>query len=108
MLAPLLQKKKIWQCQTPIENVHQGKQVLARGRQKYRHLFKDDEQCDLFTMLPIPEDKRLTILQNMIEDSQFHNNVRTCTGAEGTSSEHRRFCIDCVLKYKPALAKSYY
>lgn len=108
MLGPLLQKQAIWRHETPPQNISEWKEKLVAGRAKWGQFFADPEQCDLLTMLPVNDEERVMILNNMQRASKLRDSVRACTGASDTDAEHRQQCMECVCLYKPDKAKPFY
>lgn len=108
MLAPIVQKKRLWQVDVPPETLDQWNEKLKFERQKWGKYFSDPYQCDLFSMLPVNDKQRTWILTNMIKASKLRDEVRACHGEKNTSKEHREQCLDCVAKFRPAIAKPFY
>jgi hypothetical protein len=108
MLGPILERKSIWQHQPPASTEKEYQLEIERGRRLWGAYFQDVEQCDLFHMLPVSDNQRKTILQHMIEDSKFQQEIKDCKGAQDSSPKHRRFCIKCCTIKHPENAKPYY
>jgi hypothetical protein len=108
MLAPLLRKKAIWRVDAPPDTISEWKEKLEQGRHKWGKYFEAQDQCDLFNMLPVSEEDKVKLMENMIKVSKLRDEIRLCEGAADTSAEHRQQCINCVTKHHPSMAKPFY
>ena len=94
--------------EAPPDSIAQWNVKLEQGRQKWGKYFAASDQCDLFNMLPVSEEDKVNLLNNMIQASQLRDEVRACDGAPETTSEHRQQCINCVTQHHPSIAKPFY
>jgi len=97
----LLKKKTIWNIEAPPDNKEDWDAKLMDERKKYRHLFKNDQQCDLFNMLPITrEEDKLRILKTMLAESEFEREIDNCKGIANPSERHKSRCVPCCILAK--------
>jgi len=108
MLGPLLRKKPIWRIEAPPDSISEWEAKLEQGRVRWGKYFEAADQCDLFNMLPVSEEDKVNLMNNMIQASQLRDEVRLCEGASETTAEHRQQCICCVVKHHPPIAKPFY
>ncbi len=108
MLGPILEKKAIWRAALPPETMEEWKKEMDIGRERWGRFFSNQDQCDLFNMLPISDEDRSNLMTNMIKASQLRDEVRSCTGGHASSHEHRDQCIKCVTLHHPEIAKPFY
>ena len=99
----LLLKKRIYQVEPPPETLQGWEQELARLRGKWGQFFKNDEEFELFVMLPLSDEQRWTVLRAVGEEAKLKKEVRECTGKKGSSPQHRALCISCCLVDKCTL-----
>jgi len=93
----LLLKKRIYQLEPPPETIEGWETELDRMRGKWGQYFKNNEEFELFAMLPLTEDQRWTVLRAVGEEAKFKREIRECTGKKGMSKKHRQLCINCCL-----------
>lgn len=108
MLGPILKKKAIWRAELPPDTVQEWEDKLKKAREVWGRFFHNDIQCDLFNMLPISDEDRVQLLNNMIRDSKLRHDIESCDGALDTCKEHRALCIACVSLKKTDIAKPFY
>lgn len=84
----------------PPETIEGWENELDRLRGKWGHYFKNNEEFELFVMLPLTDEQRMKVLRDVGEEAKFKREIRECTGKVGSSSEHRKECIDCCLVEK--------
>ena len=107
-MQALLEKKRIYQVEPGPESPAAFDKYVENLRPLYGRLFKNEAEYELFCMLPLSNEQRLTVLQAMIEERKFHEDVKSCRGAADTCSDHRKFCMHCVLKHRPSIAEPLY
>ena len=94
----LLLKKRIYQVQPPPETLEKWEDEMEVARTQWGKYFKNNEEFELFAMLPLTDEQRWKVLRAVGEEQRFKDEVRACTGKIGSDKEHRKFCISCVLK----------
>lgn len=91
----LLKKKRIYQVAAPPETIAAWEKHLDQERTRWGRFFKTNEEFEFFTMLPLNDGQRKTVLQALIEERNFEDDLKACTGKKKSSSEHRKRCIAC-------------
>ena len=103
-----MKKNKLFQVDAPVDNDEESASRRLAGAQKYAKFFKDDEQFELFWMLPLDDSQRAKLLRVLSEEKQLADQLVDCEGSDVTDSHHRSRCISCVSKSRPKDASPYY
>lgn len=93
-------------CAVPPESISDFEEMLTDNRPKYRSYFVNNDQYELFMMLPATDDLRMRLLRVMSESKIEDRKLFNCPGVIGSSPEHRRHCIKCVCTERCDVAKS--
>lgn len=104
-MAALIRKKHIYQVEPPPPTNDGWVSKLNKDKTEWGKLFRDDEEAELFCMLPLNETQRGVILDVLKRERMERHEIDTCTGRPDSSSDHRMRCIPCVLKYRPDTEK---
>lgn len=91
----------LYHVELPPETIGGWQEKMDAEFSRYGKMFKNREECDYFSMLPLNEEQRMAILDVMMEESKFAKELRYCSGEANKSRDHRSRCIHCVLKFPP-------
>ena len=105
-MEKLLLKKRIYQVQPAPETLEGWKNEMDIARTKWGRYFKTNDEFELFAMLPLTDEQRLVVLKAVAEEVKFNREIDNCTGKQGSTPEHRRCCIPCVLVDKRQIQSS--
>ena len=108
MYSKLMKKNKLFQVDAPVDTEDESKARWLVGAQKYAKFFKDDEQFELFWMLPLDDSQRDQLLRVLSEEKQLADQLADCEGSDTTDSCHRSRCVACVSKFRPAVSSPYH
>lgn len=98
-------KKRIYQVPVQPQTMDEWQDDLELKRTRWGKYFSKNQEFEFFAMLPLNDEQRGVLLDAMIKDHRFQQELKTCTGTAGSSQEHRRHCIHCVLVEKASLAQ---
>lgn len=107
-MESLLMRKKLYQVDIPPETQDQWEQGLKISREKWGRYFRNEEEFEFFSMLPLSDKDKCKLLMNLKEESQQKQKLRNCKGEHGQTKEHRSLCLSCVLVDKSARAEPFY
>ena len=99
----LLRKKNIYRVEPPPSTIEGWNVKLERDKREWGQYFGNDEEAELFCMLPLNATQRGIIIDTLKRERMEQHELDTCTGRPDSSPDHRMRCISCVLKYKPDL-----
>lgn len=58
----------IYKIELPSANLAEATDRLDKGWRTYGHLFRNREECELFTMLPLNPEQRAQLLKTMLDE----------------------------------------
>lgn len=92
----------------PSDRIETIQEEMSASYQKYGSIFRDRDEFDLFWMLPLSDEQRLTLVNCMLKEKKQALEVEDCEGDEWSTDTHRQLCIECVTKFRPSCASPYY
>jgi hypothetical protein len=104
-MEQLLLKKRIYQVSIQPQNFEQWQDDLELKRTRWGKYFNKQEEFEFFAMLPLTDEQRVILLASMVQEAEFNNELKRCEGKTGSSKEHRRGCLKCVLTEKASIAQ---
>lgn len=100
----LLKKKAVYRVDPPPDTIDGWQRKLTNDKVAWGRYFRNDEEAELFCMLPISNTQRHVILRALESERAFKREVDECNGKVDASPEHRAACVSCVMKQRPGCA----